>query len=317
MICLCVICFQNFISQNLTEAEIIKELNDNYNCYTKNKKYSPKELSSKIDSELSLEADRLAVFSNIIKSDIRYSEINVDTLGIGKLISKLHFQLESIQRDFVMPENIDEDWDTSSILIIQDYKTLCEIINEIILIKESNDILINQIKTISDVIHIQNQIDELRRKSQEEELRKKNELIEKEKLKRESEDNQVKIEMEEKKYKDWKDNTRIEIPYEITIFTNEKECQYCFKVCSSYQYNWPNLDFSSYPKSKYMNRLFLEEKNKYSNLFYQKYSNTCPTKYNIIGVKNPEFTCKESRSGEHAWKIINKIETVSKLKFKN
>ena len=274
-------------SQNLSEGKIKKELGDYYDCYLKNKNSSTRQFASYTAADLLSVTSKLGSLLDVLYSDERYDVILFDTTGMQQKNRKMYLELKSIENQSGKL--------TNDIAMIRDYKKICEYKNEINELWNKTNSLWAEMQPIRKIIDAeQGQKIAEDRKKMEEDYRKGEEL----KKKKDAE--------EEAKYNDWKAKTHFEIPYEITLFTNDNECQYCYKTCVSHQFRWPTIDFSSYSNVTYMTRLFSEEKSAYVLLFKIKYGDECPKKQ-----------CKESRSGEHAWKTLNKTETVSKMKFKN
>lgn len=279
----------NFYSsaQNLSEGKIKKELGDYYDCYLKNKNSNTRQLASLTASDLLSVTSKLSGFLDILSSDGRYGVILFDTTGLKQKNRKMYLDLKSIENQ--------KGQLTSDIEMIREYKRICEYKSEINDLWNKTNSLWSEMQPIRKIIDAeQGQKIAEDRKKMEEDYRKGEDI----RKKKEIED--------EAKYNDWKAKNHFQIPYEIKIYTNENECQYCFKTCISYQYKWPIIDFSSYSNPEYMNKMLNEEKYAYSLLFKVKYGDGCPKK-----------DCKESRSGEHAWKNLNKTESVSKMNFKN
>lgn len=274
-------------AQNLSEGKIKKELGDYYDCYLSNKNTSTRQLASYAAADLLSVTSKLSNFLDVLYSDERYEVILFDTSGIKQKNRKMYSELKSIENQKGQLSN--------DIEMIREYKKICEYRSDINDLWNKTNTLWAEMQPIRKIIDAE-QAQKIAedRKRMEEEYRNGEEL----KKKKEAE--------EEAKYNDWKAKTHFEIPYEIKIFTNENECQYCFKICTSHQYKWPILDFSSYAKPEYMNKMMMEEKYAYNLLFKVKYGDGCPKK-----------ECKESRSGEHAWKNLKKTESMSKMKFKN
>ncbi len=274
-------------SQNLSESKKKKELGDSYDCYQENINTHPRQLADLVSSSFIAAAGRYKGYLNVLKSDDRYDVLLVDTAGLYETNTKLYLALHTIKNK---KGSYSDDID-----MLRDYKVICEVIYYVNELNKKASLLWSEMQPVRKKIDQEQQrnIDQERIKmiddhKKAEEKSRKNEAD------------------EEMKFQEWKNVTHFEIPYDVALFFYENECQYCLKKCSTTKYKIPSINFSQYTNQFYMKELFSRENRAYDLLFRSKFKYECEIK-----------GCKESRSGDHAWKVINTEKSISKMVFKN